>query len=240
MRLLITRPREDAEPLAARLAEAGIDTLIEPLLEIVFLDENLGEAAEVQALLATSANGARAAGRLAAEAWFDLPLYAVGDATARAAGESGFRNVKSADGDVRALAQVVADNAETDGGRLLHVAGTRLAGDLQGDLAARGFAVERRVLYSARLSEALSAGAVAAFRQGALDGALFFSPRTARAFATLATDAGVDSDCAKATAYCLSPAVASAFEDAGLAWARVEVAAEPRQDSLLVLLGIQP
>ena len=39
MRILITRPIEDAKPLADALAERGIEVLIEPLLEIRHLED---------------------------------------------------------------------------------------------------------------------------------------------------------------------------------------------------------
>jgi len=84
MRVLITRPREDAAPLAARLAAKGIDSLIEPLLLIHLLPGAPLDLAGLQGLLVTSANGVRAFA--ARQPDRDIPVYAVGDASARAAG----------------------------------------------------------------------------------------------------------------------------------------------------------
>ncbi|MCH7833368.1 MAG: uroporphyrinogen-III synthase, partial [Proteobacteria bacterium] len=56
MRLLITRPREDAEPLAALLGERGIETALEPLMSIIDSDTPDPDLSGVQALLITSAN----------------------------------------------------------------------------------------------------------------------------------------------------------------------------------------
>jgi len=63
-KILITRPEEDAKPLADALAERGIASVIEPLLAIRTLPETAAPLAEdlagVQAILFTSANGVRA------------------------------------------------------------------------------------------------------------------------------------------------------------------------------------
>ena len=62
MRVMITRPRADAERLAALLDDRGIESLIEPLLEITFNADPPLDLDGVRALLLTSANGARALG----------------------------------------------------------------------------------------------------------------------------------------------------------------------------------
>ncbi|MDP6883999.1 MAG: uroporphyrinogen-III synthase [Rhodospirillales bacterium] len=83
MRLLVTRPRDDAEALAGPLAALGIEILIEPLLGIRYRDGPPPDLAGVQAILATSANGVRALVRRCDDR--DVAVFAVGDATARAA-----------------------------------------------------------------------------------------------------------------------------------------------------------
>ncbi len=229
MRLLITRPEEDARPLAAALGKRGIDCLIEPLIAIAEIDGPAPELAGVQALLATSANGVRAFARKSRAR--DVPVLAVGDASAAAARKLGFMSVKSAAGDVAALAALAAAELDPKRGALLHVAGSRVAGDLAAALARAGFDCRRSVLYEARPAETLTAAARDALAGGAIDGVLLFSPRTGKAFAKLARKAGVAASCRRMTAYCLSPAVADAV--AGLAWRRVTGAAAPNQDALI-------
>ena len=60
MRVLITRPREDAEPLAGLLAERGYECFVEPLLEVDFTRARGADLPPHAAMLLTSANGARA------------------------------------------------------------------------------------------------------------------------------------------------------------------------------------
>ncbi len=78
MQALITRPIEDAGPLAAALAARGVTPVSEPLLAIRPRPAAAVALAGVQAVLFTSANGVRTFGRMAARR--DLAVLAVGDA----------------------------------------------------------------------------------------------------------------------------------------------------------------
>jgi uroporphyrinogen-III synthase len=209
-RILITRPREDAQPLAAILAGHGIDTLIEPLMHAQPVPGGPLDLDGVQALIATSANGVRAfAGR---DPRRSLPVCAVGDATARAAREAGFAEVASASGDVEALAEMIIASRDPPAGAVLHMAGTVSAGDLGGRLSAAGFDYRRAVLYAMQPARALSAAAREALLRGPLTGVTLYSPRTAALFAQLVVADDLAACCRRLRAYCLSPAVAAKLE----------------------------
>lgn len=238
MRVLVTRPREDAAGLTAALEARGHTVMLEPLLTIVPrdpVDWPAGHEA-AQALLITSANGARAFAR--ANPRRDLPVYAVGEASAAAARDLGFGAVVSAGGDVADLAALAAARLDPAAGPLLHPAAGKPAGDLQGALSKAGFVVLRAVLYDAVPSTALSQPTAAALNQGAIGAVTFFSPRTAAAFVSLVEAARLQAGCAAAAAVCLSPAVAGALER--LSWRKVVVAAQPDQAALLAALDGLP
>jgi uroporphyrinogen-III synthase len=234
VRALVTRPAEDAAPLARALAERGIDALLQPLLAIHPVGDagrRLGEAlAGAQALLFTSANGVRAV--VAASPRRELPVFAVGDASAAAARIAGFRSVASAGGDVADLARLVAARLAPQRGPLVHAAGSEVAGDLEALLP--GFTLRRAVLYEARAADALLPETVAALRRGALDLALFFSPRTAATFVSLAAAQAVGDTCRAVTAIGLSAAVAARL--GALPWRALRTAAAPTQGALLAAL----
>jgi len=229
VRVLLTRPREDSGPLAAALRERGVEALIEPLLNVELLPGPSLELDHVQALLATSANGIRAFA--AREARRGLPVYAVGDATARIAIETGFGTVESASGDVDSLANLVRRRLDPDDGVLLHVAGTAVAGDLAGRAEAAGFRYRRVVLYRARKTDRLSPGAVRAIRDRNVDGVVLFSPRTAETFVALVAEAQSTDACRSLTAFCLSDAVAA--KAGAIGWNRVVVACRPDQMAMI-------
>src|SRR3546814_16705568 len=79
MRILVTRPREDAAGLVTALTERGHAVLLEPLLAIVPRDAVDWPAGhqQAQALLVSSANGVSAFAR--ADSRRRLPVSAAGD-----------------------------------------------------------------------------------------------------------------------------------------------------------------
>lgn len=236
MHVLITRPRLDAEPLAARLHALGHTTIIEPLFNIVFRDGAPLELQGVQALVFTSANGARAAARRMQER--ALPVLAVGPTTAAAAREQGFPNVSESAGEgVDGLAEHIRATVEPGKGALLHPTGTVTAGDLKAALGPFGFIVRKDEIYEAHAAEALSGALTAELTAELVGAAMFFSPRTAGLFAALVGSASLAPACRAVAALALSDAVANAL--APLAFRRLLVASKPTADAMLDLtLGI--
>ena len=231
-RLLLTRPRPDSLALAEELVRHGVDALIEPMMTIHIDEDARLDLSGAQAILLTSANGARALAAACSDRTArGLPLLAVGCATAHAARVAGFCSVTAANGDVDALAALTVARLHPDGGRLVHVAGRVSTGDLAERLRAVGFQAERVPLYEAIAASAFSAPARQALEARTLAGVALFSPRTARLFAKLAGESGLDSTARTLTAFCLSQAVAEAA--ASLPWKRVSVVAAPQQDALV-------
>jgi uroporphyrinogen-III synthase len=232
MQALITRPVEDAASLADALSSRGLVPLIEPLLQIRHLPGAAPDLAGVQAVLFTSANGARAFA--AATPRRDLRVFAVGDRTAETARTLGFTEIASAGGDVADLAALAISRLTPADGALLHAAGSVTAGDLAGRLGVAGFALRRAVLYAAEPVSALSTATQEAMRGGAVELAFFFSPRTASSFVNLTEAASLGAACRGVTAFCLSQAVAAAL--APLGWRDCRIAAVPSQTELLAAL----
>ncbi|GIK98623.1 MAG: hypothetical protein BroJett029_28320 [Alphaproteobacteria bacterium] len=235
MRALITRPEEDAAPLAQALEDRGVEVTVEPLLAIRPVAGAAIDLDGVQTLIFTSSNGVRAFAALSERR--DIDVLTVGDATAEAARAAGFARVESAGGDVGDLARLIRERADPAKGALFHAAGSVVAGDLAGQLAEAGYDFRRAVLYEAKPAEALSPGVVEALADRGFDLVLFFSPRTAATFVELvdkADDRRAASGCAAATALCLSEAVARAAE--ALPWKQVLSAEHPDLPSMLRLV----
>ncbi len=232
MRILVTRPLEDGAEIAARLGARGHQALLAPLIAPHFRDgpllEESGRALEnVQAVLATSANGIRALRRRTARR--DIPIFAVGPQTAKEARDAGFADVRSADGDARDLAEAARRWASPQG-VLLHVCAEDAPGTLAQELERGGFAVRRCALYGIEPASSLPSEAKIALQEGALDAAMFFSPRTARIFGVLAKGLPTDG----LAAFCISAATAQALTP--MSFARIAVAQRPNQDAMLALV----
>jgi uroporphyrinogen-III synthase len=233
MRVLLTRPRPDAEETARLLVAQGIEAVIAPLIDISDISGATVDLAAVQAILVTSANGVRALSRAMQER--DLPIYTVGDASARVAADCGFTDVTSAGGDVSALAALVRMKLDPLAGALVHVSGSAIAGDLGAELASIQYVVRRSQLYQSRIVDTLPETARNALTEGSIDAALFYSPRTASQFAKLVAAAGLQEHCRQVVACCLSPAVAETL--AALTFAEIRIAEAPDQDHLLAVLS---
>jgi uroporphyrinogen-III synthase len=226
---LVTRPHEESQNLAAALARRDVGALIEPMMEVQYRVAAALDLTGVQAILCTSANGVRALARATGER--GLPLLAVGEATAARARAESFTAVASAGGAVTDLVRLAAARLRPQHGRLLHVAGNAVAGDLVGAMRAHGFTIERSILYEARPIGALSSPAVSALRRGIIEFALFFSPRTAAIFGRLAGIAGV-AECSRTiTALAISAAADAVLAE--LPWRDRRVAGKPNQQGLL-------
>jgi uroporphyrinogen-III synthase len=234
MRVLVTRPEDDAVDTVRQLEEAGHEALVSPMLEIRFTDFATLPRTDVQAWLLTSRNGVRALARLGADR--DVPVMAVGRSTAALARDLGFSEVHDADGDVGDLVSLVASRLKSDGGRLFHAAGKHVAGDLAGMLNGQGFLVDREVLYGAEPVGVLGSAAAEALANRQIDAALFFSARSAGVFASLfSTDRRSHLVLSHMTAICISEKAAA--ELSGLPFADTRVARRPNQDALLAELN---
>lgn len=218
LRVAITRALPDAERTAERVRERGAIAVLAPLLRIEPCAHDI-DLRGAQAVLFTSANGVRAfAG---ASSHTSLPVIAVGGATAQAAREAGFANVRSSDGDGSALFALARATLDPAAGKLVHISGRHVAGDLAGAFRSAGFIYERRIAYTA---EAVAAPPRAFAEK--LDLVLFHSRRAAAIFLALGAPGA-----AGMAAACLSEAIAAKARAAP--WRRMIVAPAPHEDALL-------
>lgn len=229
--LLLTRPAAQSAEFATALEAAlpgRFRAVSAPVIEIVALPGDV-DLDGVGGLLFTSANGVtQFAARVTRR---DLPAYCVGALTAGAARAAGFEAL-SADGDVAALAALVAGRHRKAEGALMHVRGRHAAGDLAGRLAAVGFDVRAAEIYDQRPCLP-GPEALALLQAGKAELVAVFSPRTARIFATEARERGWK--LSGATAVALSAAADSELGKAG--FARRIVAAAPTRDGMIAALA---
>ena len=222
MRLLVTRPEPDGERTAQALRAHGHAVVLAPLLSTQPVVFALPDQAFSAAVL-TSANAARAvAAHHSIAQLIALPAFAVGRRTAEAARAVGFRDVRSADGDKSDLGALLRTEFGTDRGSLLYLAGEDRAGDLAGD----GLQVHTLVVYRAVKAERFAPPVAAALGEGALDGVLHFSSRTAEAYLACAAHGGIRDQALAPVHYCLSRQVAAPLTAAGAAVVKVA----PRPD----------
>lgn len=223
MRLIITRPKADAERLAARLTSRGHTPVLCPLMKITHRRNIVLPSVKLQAVCASSANGLDADvdwSRLAA-----LPFHAVGPQSADAAQRRGFRAVHIATGgNLTGLVAVIAAKASPAAGAVLYLSGADVSGDLVGLLGPHGIAVERVIAYDVLPThpENLSTTITGA------DGVMLYSPRAAKLW--VAATSNIDT--AALHHFCLSAKVAAQLPPA----ASITIAQTPDDRGMMELL----
>ena len=99
MAVLVTRPQPENDATAAALRAKGFDVLQAPMLRFEPVSFHDDRDARYDAVIVTSASALRVTGSNAAlNRLLDLPLFAVGAATADAARRVGFGHVTLAEG----------------------------------------------------------------------------------------------------------------------------------------------
>ena len=230
MRVLLTRPLADSEQLAALLRSRGHDVVLSPVMEIRFLEGPPLTLEEIQAVVASSANGIDALARRTSVR--DVPVFAVGPQTSEAARAAGFANVQDAGGSSTALVKAVHGSAHPNRGTVFLAVGRERRGDVESELA--GFTVQVEELYEAVEIPQLSTAALGALSAGTFDAVMLFSPRSARLFVRQVSSAKLGQTCERAIALCISEATAA--EAGSLNFAARRIARRPNRQGMLQLL----
>jgi len=208
--LLLLRPEPGLSASAERARALGLDVICRPLFRIEPIAWEAPDSAHFEGLLITSANAIRHGGS-ALDKLRELPVYAVGAATAAAARTAGFNVAEIGDGNADALLDSLPPSL-----RLLHLAGEdhRNRDRLKTD---------RRIVYR---SVEIDDPQLPDLKD------LVVAVHSPRAGARLADIAGEKYRAA------IAAISADAAEACGSDWERVEAAAEPNDNCLLALAAM--
>jgi len=227
MRVLVTRPEPDGERTAEALRARGHDVLLSPVLRMERANAHIPQA-RYGAVILTSANAARAiAAHPQRTAILDLPVFAVGSRTGEIARETGFGDIRSADGDSRDLRRLLDAEPELRE-PYLYIAGE----DRAADIGSRNIVTV--VLYRMVALDRLAAPAEHALRSRKVDGVLHFSARSAQAYVDCGARAEIVADALAPVQFCLSAQVAAPLAAAGAR--AIRVAPRPHEPGLLALV----
>lgn len=208
--LAVLRPEPGNSATCARIAAAGGAAMALPLFEVRPLVWTPPAAERFDALFLTSANAVRHVGA-ALMTYRDLPVFAVGAATAKAARAAGLSVAAVGDSDATALANLAGEHGIRNA---LHLAGRDVAQTGLPNIAATvpAYTSEPITLATEQLDGL--AGTVA----------LLHSPRAGARLAALISDP---------TQVCIAAISPAALAAAGRGWADSGVASHPDDESLI-------
>ena len=228
--VLVTRPEPGASATARQLRSLGFAPRVAPLLTIAPLSAALPPPEALHAIVVASQHAVPPL----PHSHRCLPVFAVGQATAAIARQSGFVQVRSADGDAGALAVLVARSIAPGDRPLLLAAGLGQGHHLHRLLTERGFAVERREVYAAQPVDALPKAAramICGCRRGRV---LLFSRETALCLSRLIQETELLAGLSTLDLAAISRPVAEAVGH--LPWRSIRVAMKPTENAVLALL----
>ena len=210
--LVILRPEPGATATAKRATALGLTPVIHPLFAIEPLPWDAPDPTLFDALLLTSANALRFAGD-AVTRYRDLPIFAVGAATAQAARHAGFSQVTEGSGNAADSLHALGKSGYS---RPLH-----LSGEDRTPYPRLPFTVTTRNVYAAKpIDAALPTGRYVA---------LLHSARAAMRFAEL---------CQAAELVDVVAISAAVTEAAGTGWRSISAAPEPTDNAMLALAAM--
>ena len=229
-RMLVTRPEPDAQSTVLRLAGLGIEAVAAPLMVRQTLPVSLPPAAGFQAMVLTSTNALRSlADRGVLDDYLSLPVFSVGDRTAREAEAAGFTRVSSAAGALQDLVNAIALAKVL--GPLFHPTGKHQSGDLAQALAPFGVMVVTAKIYDMVAEEDLPFEIEAALGDD-INAVLLYSRRTAEIF-TEVTRSLDEARRRKLSLLCIAEQAAEPLLAAR--FGRISLADRPDDDAMMAL-----
>lgn len=240
MRVVVTRPVHSGDRTAERLAKAGHEPLLLPLTQPVhdIASARQALAASTGAIAVTSAEAIRVLEQLGPQlaAYLNRPVFAVGKATAEAAGGIGFATCFHSDSGGGALAELIHTRlADLEGTSVTYLAGSPRAPGFEARLAELQVPFRTVECYrmididppQARLDEL--------FLDTPADAVLLYSRYTAKRFFELPFFEANPQVLAHTRLICLSEAVSlvvpRSLQD------NTHIASKTDEDSLLALIG---
>lgn len=234
-KVLLTRPRDDSEAMAAQIKVLGYDPVIAPMLEIVPQEASFPDFSDYGGFVFTSANAVKTI----PDSVFDQlpqlqkPVYALAARTGQVLPWFAQYAVTAEGGADELSARISQDLAAgklTADKPLLHICGV----DVRNAVRVDGVAIEQFPVYKAETAREMPDDVIAAIKSGDVYAVTFFSARTAENFTSLCEQYGISDAFQSTKALCLADSMVKSVRV--LQWQDVQVAKSPNRDSLLVLL----
>lgn len=231
-RVLITRPEPSASLTAAKLVDLGFSPVSLPVSRTVALEFHISNQS-FDALAVTSANAFRHVRDEKLASFKALPLFAVGEGTARAAKIAGFERVIEGGGDAVRLAAKLAEYLP-EGAQILYLAGRERQPIFEQQVLRAKLNIQVCDVYDVEAIDYSANEIRAVFSEGPFVAVLLYSAVAATLFVEMMQKAGIEFD-AKTRLLCMSERVARALPEI---WkAQVLIADHPDESGIFRLFS---
>ena len=146
MHILLTRPLEDCGNLLIKFKDLGHAVSHLPVIKIKKLEYKEPNFNDYSAIIFTSSNSIK-------NLTINLinktvKCFCVGSVTEKFARSLGFQNVIAADGNVRALKELILQNHYKKDGKILYISGEFISSNLDKELTNEGYDISRIINYT--------------------------------------------------------------------------------------------
>ena len=146
MHILLTRPLEDCGNLLIKFKDLGHAVSHLPVIKIKKLEYKEPNFNDYSAIIFTSSNSIK---NLTIDSINKtVKCFCVGSATEKFARSLGFQNVIAADGNVRALKELILQNHYKRDGKILYISGEFISSNLDEELRTEGYDISRIINYT--------------------------------------------------------------------------------------------
>ena len=180
MHILLTRPLEDCSDLIIKFKKLGHSVSHIPLIKIKKIEYGEVNFYDFSAIIFTSSNSIK-------YLKLDninkkLKCFCVGSATEKLARASGFQNVIAADGNVRALKELILQNHEKKDGKILYVSGELISYNLEEELRKDGYEIMRIINYSVEHNDEIKDDLIEELKKNIPDIVYVYSENSSKSF----------------------------------------------------------
>lgn len=233
-RILVTRPEPGAGQTGDRLDAAGFDPVLLPLSKIGPLSDLMIPVDDnVAAVALTSANAVRYLTDEQLRSIADLPVYAVGPATADEARISGLQVDWTDKGSAESLAWEMARRLR-QGRKILYLAGRVRRPDFERALAAADVPVDVIEIYDTELVSYTTEKMVDLLSHPPVAAVLVYSVIAAEQISRIVEDPDLSHLLESAVFLCLSKRIGQALK--GVSETQITVARKPDEEAVLEIL----
>ena len=180
MHILLTRPLEDCSDLIIKLKELGHTVSLLPLIKIKKMEYEEINFNNFSAIIFTSSNSIKHLNLDNINK--TIKCFCVGSSTEKFARVSGFQNVIAADGNVRALKELILQNHDKKDGKILYVSGELISFNLDKDLSNDGYEITRIINYSIEHNDEIRDDFIEELKKNMPDVVYVYSENSSKSF----------------------------------------------------------
>jgi len=180
MHILITRPLEDCSEMILKFQSLGHQVSHLPLLKIDKVKYEEINFSDFKGIIFTSANAIKFLDVRSIDK--KILCFCVGNTTEKKARSVGFQNVITAEGNVENLKELILQNFDPKGGKLIYVSGKSISIDLEKELLEEGYNIQRIINYQTNPNEKFDENFINELKQKIPDIVYVYSQNSAASF----------------------------------------------------------